>query len=59
MKCNNVMPGSLVRYCKLNIFYLVTHVHKDRMQIIRVTTDDKAIGYREFSIEDHLDVILK
>ncbi len=53
------MPGSLIQYGSSNIFYLVTYLNKDRMNVIRVTTDDKAIGYREFSIEDRFNNILK
>ena len=59
MKCNNIMPGSLIRYGTANIFYLVTHVNKDKMQIVRASCYDKAIEYREFLLKDQLDVILK
>ena len=58
MKCNNIMPGSLVRYCKLNIFYLVTHLFENRMHVIRINVNDKQTGYRDFSVLDRLDVIL-
>ena len=58
MKCNSAIPGSLIQYYKLNIFYLVTHVFEDRIHVIRINVNDKTIGYRDFSVVDRLDVIL-
>ena len=52
------MPGSLIQYGSSNIFYLVTYLNKDRMNVIRITDNDKQTGYRDFSVLDRLDVIL-
>ena len=59
MKCNSVMPGSLIQYGSGNIFYLVTYLNKDRMNVIRITDNDKQTKYRNFSIEDRFNNILK
>lgn len=53
------MPGSLIQYGSSNIFYLVTYLNKDRMNVIRITDNDKQIKYRNFSIEDRFNNILK
>ena len=53
-----IIPGNLIQYGSGNIFYLVTHLNKDRMNVIRITDNDKQTGYRDFSVLDRLDVIL-
>ena len=54
-----IIPGSLIQYGSGNIFYLVTHLNKDRMNVIRITDNDKQTKYRNFSIEDRFNNILK